>query len=271
MGTERMPINAHVRGSIPGGTPNAVLYTPQELDEDEQAQARENIGALGQTDLSGAVDMALEQAKESGEFEGEPGKPGTTPHIGANGNWYIGDTDTGVKAAGSDASVTEANIRNALGYTPADAEKQEELEVWLNDVAGLGAVKPIIIETQLDNGGFVIQGRTLDDILSFTVVADVTVHAYSETEVLIAKLYPNSMGVGNIYKVRYVDTGSGAQIVPEASMDCVVYLTAGDKPYTVKGMIKPVGLPEDVKTEIAEQAAGLVDMALLAIIGEVTE
>lgn len=27
------------------------------------------------------------------------GKDGTTPHIGANGNWYIGDTDTGVKAA----------------------------------------------------------------------------------------------------------------------------------------------------------------------------
>lgn len=28
------------------------------------------------------------------------GKDGTTPHIGANGNWYIGDTDTGVSARG---------------------------------------------------------------------------------------------------------------------------------------------------------------------------
>lgn len=34
------------------------------------------------------------------------GKDGTTPHIGTNGNWYIGDTDTGVKVA----SVYYVNI-----------------------------------------------------------------------------------------------------------------------------------------------------------------
>lgn len=32
--------------------------------------------------------------------KGEAGVDGTTPHIGANGNWFIGDTDTNVKAAG---------------------------------------------------------------------------------------------------------------------------------------------------------------------------
>lgn len=62
--------------------------------------------------------------------KGGKGDAGTTPHIGANGNWYLGETDTGVKAAGpagnpgkngSDASVTTANIANALGYTPRKA------------------------------------------------------------------------------------------------------------------------------------------------------
>lgn len=33
---------------------------------------------------------------------GEPGQPGTTPHIGDNNHWYIGDTDTGVDARGTD-------------------------------------------------------------------------------------------------------------------------------------------------------------------------
>lgn len=68
------------------------------------------------------------------------GVDGITPHIGDNGNWYLGDTDTGVAAkgekgdkgdkgdtgatgpagpAGSDASVTAANITAALGYAPA--------------------------------------------------------------------------------------------------------------------------------------------------------
>jgi len=36
--------------------------------------------------------------------QGDPGangEPGITPHIGENGNWYIGDTDTGIAADGS--------------------------------------------------------------------------------------------------------------------------------------------------------------------------
>lgn len=32
--------------------------------------------------------------------QGPRGDDGITPHIGENGNWYIGDTDTGVKAEG---------------------------------------------------------------------------------------------------------------------------------------------------------------------------
>lgn len=32
---------------------------------------------------------------------------GITPHIGTNGNWFLGDTDTGVKAQGSDYNLTE--------------------------------------------------------------------------------------------------------------------------------------------------------------------
>ena len=31
-----------------------------------------------------------------------PGEDGITPHIGENGNWYLGDIDTGVRAAGTD-------------------------------------------------------------------------------------------------------------------------------------------------------------------------
>lgn len=89
---------------------------------------------------------------------GEKGDPGTagadgiTPHIGDNGNWYLGTTDTGKPSRGatgatgakgdagatgpagpvgpqgpagapgkdgSDATVTSANIAGALGYTPA--------------------------------------------------------------------------------------------------------------------------------------------------------
>ena len=49
-------------------------------------------------------------------IKGDPGEPGAagkdgiTPHIGANGNWYIGDTDTGVKAAAEVATAEVAGV-----------------------------------------------------------------------------------------------------------------------------------------------------------------
>lgn len=43
---------------------------------------------------------------------GANGKDGITPHIGSNGNWFLGDTDTGIKAKGEDGKDGQD------GYTP---------------------------------------------------------------------------------------------------------------------------------------------------------
>ena len=43
------------------------------------------------------------------------GTDGITPHIGENGNWYIGDTDTGVPAGGSELpAITAADAGKFL-------------------------------------------------------------------------------------------------------------------------------------------------------------
>ena len=93
----------------------------------------EDVGAISQDDLQNATNEALAKAKEGGEFDGaagpqgpqgekgeqgiqgipgptgatgpqgEPGKDGVngvTPHVGSNGNWFIGETDTGIPATG---------------------------------------------------------------------------------------------------------------------------------------------------------------------------
>ena len=80
------------------------------------------VGAVAQADLQAATYAALAQAKASGAFDGAKGadgkdgtngkdgadgKPGAagadgiTPHIGDNGNWYIGSTDTGQPSRGA--------------------------------------------------------------------------------------------------------------------------------------------------------------------------
>lgn len=50
--------------------------------------------------LEKGVEKALAEAKESRKFDGAPGKDGVTPSIGQNGNWFVGETDTGVPANG---------------------------------------------------------------------------------------------------------------------------------------------------------------------------
>ena len=47
--------------------------------------------------------------------DGKPGKDGETPYIGENGNWWIGFTDTKVKAAGTDGKDGE---KGENGETP---------------------------------------------------------------------------------------------------------------------------------------------------------
>lgn len=67
----------------------------------------------------------------SGKFVPIPtikGKDGTTPHIGTNGNWFVGETDTGVSASGGGSGeVTAESIKTALGYTP----EREKMQVFV--------------------------------------------------------------------------------------------------------------------------------------------
>jgi hypothetical protein len=50
--------------------------------------------------------------------DGAPGADGITPHIGVNGNWYLGETDTGVKAEGKDGKDGAKGDKGDDGHTP---------------------------------------------------------------------------------------------------------------------------------------------------------
>lgn len=52
------------------------------------------------------------------------GDPGITPHIGENGNWYIGDDDTGVPAEGTPGPEGPAGPRGEKG-DPGEVTTQE--------------------------------------------------------------------------------------------------------------------------------------------------
>lgn len=103
----------------------------------------DEVGAVSQADLQEATNEALAQAKASGEFDGADGQPGEngadgapgkdgatgadgkdgiTPTIGENGNWYLGDTDTGKPSRGETGQRGETGATGAQGPAGADGK-----------------------------------------------------------------------------------------------------------------------------------------------------
>lgn len=52
---------------------------------------------------------------------GQDGIDGNTPFIGENGNWWIGNTDTGIKAAGARGEKGDKGDAGADGSDGKDA------------------------------------------------------------------------------------------------------------------------------------------------------
>lgn len=109
--------------------------------EEKPTYTAAEVGALSAETLKPAVDLALAQAKASGEFDGADG---LTPTIGENGNWYLGNTDTGKPSRGDkgdtgaqgekgDTGAAGAAGKSAYsyaqdgGYTGTEAEFAEKL------------------------------------------------------------------------------------------------------------------------------------------------
>ena len=88
------------------------------------------------------------------------GENGITPHIGENGNWFIGDTDTGIKARGESGqrgnSVIEAELPSLITVTAEQFDtsvgKEGEIEFVNKSDFAVGdiAVFPVTI-TDLGN------------------------------------------------------------------------------------------------------------------------
>ena len=81
-------------------------------------------------DAEQIVQDALRDAKESGEFDGDDG---ITPQIGANGHWFVGETDTGVSAGGSGGDVFIAQYGVTTFAEIVEAVKAEKTPLLIDD------------------------------------------------------------------------------------------------------------------------------------------
>lgn len=107
---------------------------------------------------------------------GEPGTDGITPHVGENGNWFVGEEDTGVPATGPEGkpgSDGKDGSPGADGYTPqkgVDYWTTEDIQSMVNDaVNGVLAQKSNILKTAFPVGSEYVMSENKNpaDVLGF--------------------------------------------------------------------------------------------------------
>ena len=167
--------------------------------------------------------------------DGTDGKDGITPHIGTNGNWCIGETDTGVRASGKDGKDGTNGRDGTDGYTPVkgiDYMTYEDQEQMLQSIITQETGKSTslvmsqkavteLVSNALGNGGASAEYETVDSVEEMTDTSKTyvlsttnTLWTYGETEVGTVReqvFDPQDMFAGHMSGAN-ISTGSGQKI-----------------------------------------------------------
>lgn len=165
--------------------------------------------------------------------DGVDGENGITPHIGQDGYWYIGTTNTGVKAQGERgndgvASADEVVVVNNLDGEPADLEEGQ--------VAVLGAGQGKELKMAIDNKGvsFEVKGDTLFirtasspmvNVLPMSIQFDDTI--FGNTRTATVHVYGRNLTSQVEVQVSGVGFSGSAQLLPngDGKVDADVTIT----------------------------------------------
>lgn len=111
---------------------NTVTYDGSSAQTAEITNGKDGVSPTVSTvATTGGTAVTITDAKGSHEFvvkngaKGAPGTNGTTPHIGDNGNWYLGETDTGKPSrgqAGAGLDVTGATVGQIVKIAAVDSD-----------------------------------------------------------------------------------------------------------------------------------------------------
>lgn len=175
-------------------------------------------------------------------ISGAPGKDGVdgiTPHIGDNGNWYIGETDTGVKAEAPsiDSTLTESGKAADSKIT---GEKISELKGEIDQLkqAGTGSGSGVTV-AQSNSLWAIIQKAAFAEVLTdeelndFKTAWGITTENIPATGIALDKS-----------TLSFTDSASQtlvATVEPSDTTDRVVWTSNAESVATVaNGVVKPV-------------------------------
>lgn len=200
-------------------------------------------GPKGDTGATGPQGPQGEQGPAGKDgADGAPGKDGAdgvTPHIGDNGNWYIGETDTGVKAEAPsiDSTLTESGKAADAAVT---GEKISELKNEIDQLkqAGTGSGSGVTV-AQSNSLWAIIQKAAFAEVLTdeelndFKTAWGITTENIPATGITLDKS-----------TLSFTDSASQtlvATVEPSDTTDKVVWTSNAESVATVaNGVVKPV-------------------------------
>ena len=138
----------HAKGGSGGGGGYVASDEPPENTKAlwvDTAEPEEAV-ALGVTAVETAEGVDLYCTDELGTTkvtvrhgkDGAPGDDGITPHIGDNGNWWIGETDTGIRAQGPEGDPGRTPIKGTDYFTPDEVQSIAEQAAEMVEIPGGG-------------------------------------------------------------------------------------------------------------------------------------
>ena len=172
----------------------------------------------------------LEEAKNSGEFKGEPGekgekgadgqpgkdgadgedgKDGLTPFINDYGSWQIGEADTGVKAAGQDGQDGKDGIDGKdgepgqSGVYIGETEPTEDVNVWICPIVDTTSFH---IAEEAERVSKAVQATRTAKSLVFPIMSDAHLYAgNSNHDASLVSAQLAGMGVRELQKRMHLD------------------------------------------------------------------
>ena len=194
-----------------------------------------------------------------GSGGGEPGNDGITPHIGDNGNWWLGDRDTGVKAQGPQGEPGYTPVKFVDYFLPEEIEEVARQAAEMVDVpeGGGGGGSPdwtLIGEITADgtgnNAGVALPvnfGEWLELFITVKTVANTKVTPRLMLSRLMAWYDGQTLVIpahgGQSYLYQCVIKRIGGKIYPFAGYTSGY--TSGDKALTPIASPRAAFLPTD--------------------------
>lgn len=130
------------------------------------------------------------------------GQDGTTPHVGENGNWLLGETDTGVKAQGADGLPGPAGPQGPVGPQGESGLMEEVYSTAATRIGTWIDGKPLYRRVFQYDGmipaatDLTLNGTVVRDVVSTSQIGNfskiIRLYGYADNQVGATITFPNT-------------------------------------------------------------------------------